>query len=285
MSGKAYIFGRKDVVALEDDEENSEIETTMARTRRPRRGPRKHSSSQFIEEDIEKGETVQSLAIRYSCTASEIRRINNLYSDLDFHALTKVKIPIRAHSILTEPAELENRRKMAKERSARETDNQSSTESENCRRLQVAVLSDEGCEADEETVEEDVEDDGLDEKEKLLSHIDNRTISFKSAFRWKDPTNVMFKKLDRDLQKMREKNDTSRTTGFSDSYHGHVEIPMPMIKPMVAKDDNIFDAKSKMTSVLIALAVVAVVAVLVVVLIFFFPLVYTLYKPPIKNTP
>ena len=70
MSGKAYIFGRKDVVALEDDEENSEIETTMARTRRPRRGPRKHSSSQFIEEDIEKGETVQSLAIRYSCTVS-----------------------------------------------------------------------------------------------------------------------------------------------------------------------------------------------------------------------
>ena len=164
--------------------------------------------------------------------------MNNLYSDLDFHALTKVKIPVKANSLLTETAEQEKRRKMAKERSARETDNQSSTESENFRRIQVPIMSDEGCEADEETVAED-EDDGedMDECERLLARIDSKTPNFKAAFKWKDPMKVVFKRLDEDLQKMREKNDSMTASKYSNSYDGEVRLPMPVVKPMVVSDD------------------------------------------------
>ena len=68
-SGKVFFVGRRDVVTAEDEEETSELEIAQTRTRRPRKSSRKHSSS-YIEEDIEQGETVQSLAIRYGCTVS-----------------------------------------------------------------------------------------------------------------------------------------------------------------------------------------------------------------------
>ena len=45
----------------------------------------------------------------FSCSlqASEIRRVNNLYTDQHFFALKVVKIPVREHGVLTEPQQLE----------------------------------------------------------------------------------------------------------------------------------------------------------------------------------
>ena len=82
-SGKAYIYGKRDLLTVQrgqdttgvDDGSDSETVTEI-KPRRPPKGrshakrERKQSSSQFIEEDVVAGETVQSLAIRYSCSVS-----------------------------------------------------------------------------------------------------------------------------------------------------------------------------------------------------------------------
>ena len=43
---------------------------------------------------------------------AELRRINKLYTDQDFHALKKIKVPIKEHGLLSEPLEREKRRKL-----------------------------------------------------------------------------------------------------------------------------------------------------------------------------
>ena len=81
-SGKAYVYGKRDIIqrgqtGATGEEDGSDSETVIEiKPRRPPKGrshakrERKQSSSQIIEEDVEPGETVQSLAIRYSCPVS-----------------------------------------------------------------------------------------------------------------------------------------------------------------------------------------------------------------------
>ena len=81
-SGKAYIYGKRDVLTVPGrdatgGDDGSDSETVVEiKPRRPPKGrshakrERKQSSSQFIEEDIVAGETVQSMAIRYGCSVS-----------------------------------------------------------------------------------------------------------------------------------------------------------------------------------------------------------------------
>lgn len=80
-SGKAYIYGKRDIIqrgqGATGEEDGSDSETVIEiKPRRPHKArshakrERKQSSSQVIEEDVEPGETVQSLAIRYSCPVS-----------------------------------------------------------------------------------------------------------------------------------------------------------------------------------------------------------------------
>lgn len=84
-AGKSYICGRRDVLSVPrgkdaasvDDGSDSETVTEI-KPRRPPKGrshakrERKQSSSQFIEEDVVAGETIQSLAIRYGCSVSTL---------------------------------------------------------------------------------------------------------------------------------------------------------------------------------------------------------------------
>lgn len=46
---------------------------------------------------------------------AELRRINKLYSDQDFHALKTIKIPVKEHSLLTDAKEREKRRNLIAE--------------------------------------------------------------------------------------------------------------------------------------------------------------------------
>ena len=55
---------------------------------------------------------------------AELRRVNKLYSDQDFHALKNIKVPVAEHSILTESSERERRR-----RSTIQVDSKSGTQS------------------------------------------------------------------------------------------------------------------------------------------------------------
>ena len=60
---------------------------------------------------------------------AELRRINKLYTDLDFHALKTIKVPVKEYGILSVPAEREKRRKLiAEDVSNKSTTTQSSSE-------------------------------------------------------------------------------------------------------------------------------------------------------------
>ncbi|CAI4230213.1 unnamed protein product [Auanema sp. JU1783] len=48
----------------------------------------------LIERKIKPGDTLNRLAIQYAVHAADIKRVNNLVSDVDFGALTSIKIPI-----------------------------------------------------------------------------------------------------------------------------------------------------------------------------------------------
>ena len=73
-SGRAYIFGKRQVkMAVNQDQDVSDSEEQVQlKPRKPPkgRGERKKQSIQYIEETVEKGDTCQSLAIRYGCTVS-----------------------------------------------------------------------------------------------------------------------------------------------------------------------------------------------------------------------
>ena len=52
----------------------------------------------FIEIPIEKTDTLQGLSLKFGCTISQIKRLNNLAIDRDLFALSLCKIPIVEHS-------------------------------------------------------------------------------------------------------------------------------------------------------------------------------------------
>ncbi|CAO4361969.1 unnamed protein product [Caenorhabditis nigoni] len=48
----------------------------------------------LIERNIKHGDTLNKLAIKYQVNVAEIKRVNNMVSEQDFMALSKVKIPV-----------------------------------------------------------------------------------------------------------------------------------------------------------------------------------------------
>lgn len=130
---------------------------------------------------------------------SEIRRVNNLYKDQDFFALKTVKIPVREHSVLTEPQELERRRKsIIKERTSA-TENQSSSTSDEMRLGGPGTYY----RSDEERTREESSCDADDEKGDSDGP-EYRDISIQSALKWKYSRQALLQKFDEDLQRVRE---------------------------------------------------------------------------------
>lgn len=171
---------------------------------------------------------------------SEVRRVNNLYTDLDFYALKRVKIPVKSNSVLTEAHEQEHRRHLAKERSSKEGgETVSSTDSDGFRvsQQQPLLTEDEGCEADEEM---DESPDSAEEKDYLLDREPNRGgsgVKLKSAFRWKDSVDTMLQRLDEKVDEVRDKNNERRAALLA-AYKGDekVEIVIPPMGPSSSND-------------------------------------------------
>lgn len=67
---------------------------------RPSRPP--PVTHQSIEVDIQPGETLLSVALKYNIPVSELKRVNNLLTDNEFFALKRIKIPVKPSSLLTE---------------------------------------------------------------------------------------------------------------------------------------------------------------------------------------
>lgn len=47
----------------------------------------------FIYYTIQPGDTLQNLSVKYSCPVASIKRLNNLWSDQEFYALSRIKLP------------------------------------------------------------------------------------------------------------------------------------------------------------------------------------------------
>jgi len=57
---------------------------------------------QCVEAEIREGDTLAKIALRYNVSISELKRVNNLLNEVEFHALPIIKVPVKADSILTE---------------------------------------------------------------------------------------------------------------------------------------------------------------------------------------
>jgi hypothetical protein len=55
--------------------------------------------------DARSNDILLIFSLTFSWQMEEIKRANNLYSEQDFHALQKIKIPVQPHGILAEEAE------------------------------------------------------------------------------------------------------------------------------------------------------------------------------------
>lgn len=54
----------------------------------------------YIETEIQRGDTLQALALKYNVHLAEIKRINNILTDGQFFALKRIKIPVKPLSLL-----------------------------------------------------------------------------------------------------------------------------------------------------------------------------------------
>ena len=55
-----------------------------------------------MEAEIHSDDTIAKVALKYNVPISELKRVNNLLNDAEFHALKRIKVPVKAASLLTE---------------------------------------------------------------------------------------------------------------------------------------------------------------------------------------
>jgi LysM repeat protein len=56
----------------------------------------------LFQVEVQPGETLASLSLKYNVPLAELKRVNNLISGNEFFALKRIKIPVKPDSLLTE---------------------------------------------------------------------------------------------------------------------------------------------------------------------------------------
>lgn len=56
----------------------------------------------FIEAQVQEGDTLQAIALRFYCSISELKRINQIHKDNEIFARRTIKVPVTPYSVLTE---------------------------------------------------------------------------------------------------------------------------------------------------------------------------------------
>ncbi|KAJ0174212.1 hypothetical protein K1T71_010358 [Dendrolimus kikuchii] len=74
-----------------DIDDNSEIQLYKIK-------PQDH----FIEAQVQEGDTLQAIALRFYCSISELKRINHIQKDNEIFARRTIKVPVTPYSVLTE---------------------------------------------------------------------------------------------------------------------------------------------------------------------------------------
>ncbi|KAG6456523.1 hypothetical protein O3G_MSEX009776 [Manduca sexta] len=75
----------------DDDDGQSEIQLYRIK-------PQEH----FIEAQVQEGDTLQAIALRFYCSISELKRINHIHKDNEIFARRTIKVPVTPYSVLTE---------------------------------------------------------------------------------------------------------------------------------------------------------------------------------------
>lgn len=79
------------------------LETLHIKKRDEDRSPsRQQPRDQTIETDIQPSDTLLTLSLKYNVALAELKRVNNFIRDDEFYALKRIKIPVRPTSLLTE---------------------------------------------------------------------------------------------------------------------------------------------------------------------------------------
>ncbi|XP_055534673.1 lysM and putative peptidoglycan-binding domain-containing protein 4 isoform X2 [Wyeomyia smithii] len=60
------------------------------------------SSGKWIEAQVLPGDTLQAIALRFSCTIAELKKVNKIDKDNEIFARRIIRVPITPHSILLE---------------------------------------------------------------------------------------------------------------------------------------------------------------------------------------
>ena len=64
--------------------------------------PKAPPIDQCVETEVQPGDTLDSLALKYNVMKAELKRVNNIVSESHFYALKRIKIPVQPDSLLTE---------------------------------------------------------------------------------------------------------------------------------------------------------------------------------------
>ncbi|XP_070599151.1 lysM and putative peptidoglycan-binding domain-containing protein 3 [Erythrolamprus reginae] len=105
VDSHVYTFGNNlssDSDVLEDEVEIYELRPRGKEKTRRSTSRERMDDIVFITKDIQEGDTLNALALQYSCSVADIKRVNNLITDQDFFALRTIKIPVKKFSLLTE---------------------------------------------------------------------------------------------------------------------------------------------------------------------------------------
>lgn len=62
----------------------------------------RYHSQNFVYYNVQPGDTLQNLSVRYSCPVATIKRLNNLWSDQEFHARSRLKLPVGRLRLITD---------------------------------------------------------------------------------------------------------------------------------------------------------------------------------------
>ena len=195
--------------------------------------------------------------------ASEIRRVNNLYRDQDFFALKTVKVPVKEHSVLTEPKMREKCRKnRVEERTTCTSGNTSSGAASDEHRLGgPAAYYKSG---DEEEVRDQSSSGDADDEVGDSDGPEVRGVSIQSALRWKHNRHALLEKFDRDLQRIRASTEQQMSQNVR---HSAISIDMPAFHPIVAKEqtyENRFLSDWRYSLILVGLVLLAVLVLVII---------------------
>ena len=64
--------------------------------------PKAPPLDQCVEAEVQPGDTLTKISLKYNIPVAELKRVNNIISENQFYALKRIKIPVRAASLLTE---------------------------------------------------------------------------------------------------------------------------------------------------------------------------------------